>query len=210
MNKIATLFLSILLFVASIIYAQTISENNLSSKKDKLIHLESGVNLSLPVHIMMYRSHRLGIGINLRTWKAISSKYELGIKVDYDYRFIKQNSRILTPESTLEERALHNNFSVFSIKPNLQYNLNTWWYWGIETGVGYALSDEDSKVGLGFVSEYARNQQFGICSGLYFGRHYDIGSKNKKLGLSIGLNQFLARAHAENTVSLKLNYPCIN
>ena len=122
MNKIATLFLSIFLFVASVIYAQTISENNLSSKKDRLIHLETGVNLSLPVHIMMYRSHRLGIGINLRTWKAISSKYELGIKADYDYRFIKKNSRILTPESTLEERALHNNFSVFSIKPNLQYN----------------------------------------------------------------------------------------
>ena len=210
MNKIATLFSSILLFVASVIYAQTISENNLSSKKEKLIHLESGVNLSLPVHIMMYRSHRLGIGINLRTWKAISSKYELGIKADYDYRFIKKNSRILTPESTLEERALHNNFSVFSIKPNLQYNLNTWWYWGIETGVGYALSDEDSKIGLGFVSEYARNQQFGISSGLYFGRHFDIGSKKKNLGLSMDLNQFLARGHAENTLGLKLNYHFIN
>lgn len=211
MKKNPVAFLGVMLLVIQFISAQEIPENNISSKQNKIIHLESGINLSLPVHIMMYRTHRLAIGINTRAWKNITPKFELGLKFDYDYRFIKNNSDILiTPESTLEERASHSNFSIFCIKPNVQFNLNSNWYWGAETGLGYALSDEDSKIGLGFVNEYARNQQFGLCSGLYLGKHFVIGNKKKKLGLSLDFTQFLARWHAENSLGLKLNYHFIN
>jgi hypothetical protein len=210
MKKIPAVFLSVMLLIVQFISAQTISENNVSSKHKKSIFLESGINLSLPVHIEMYRTHRLAIGINVRAGKNISPKCELGIKADYDYRFIKRNSRILTAESTLEERASHNNFSLISIKPNVQFNLNSNWYWGAESGLGYALSDEDSKIGLGFVSEYGDTQQFGLCSGLYLGKYFMIGAKKNKVGLSLDFTQFLACGHAENSLGLKLKYRFIN
>lgn len=178
-----------------------------STKKEKKpIYFESGINASLPVHIEMYRTHRLAIGVNVRVGKIISRKLELGIRFDYDYRFIRKNTRILTPESTLEERASHNNFSLFSLKPNIQFNMNSHWFWGAETGVGYVLSDEDRKIGMGFVSEYASDQQFGACSGLYVGRYFNINSNKNKLGVSLNLTQFLARGHAENSLGLRFNY----
>jgi hypothetical protein len=77
---------------------------------------------------------------------------------------------------------------------------------GVETGLGYALSDEDSKIGLGFVSEYASDQQFGLCSGLYFGKSFDIGSNKDKISLSLNFSQFLALGHAENSLGLRINY----
>ncbi|TDE28243.1 hypothetical protein E0I61_11970 [Flavobacterium ranwuense] len=209
MKKILVLLTTVLLLVGQFIYAQNKTENAILSMDKKPFYLESGLNLSLPVHIEMYRSHRLAVGVNVRAGKIISRKLELGIRFDYDYRFIKKNSRILTPESTLEERALHSNFSLFSIKPNVQFNLNNW-YWGVETGVGYALSDEDGKIGLGFVSEYARDQQFGLCSGLYFGKSFIIGAKKTKVNLSMDLTQFLAHGHAENSLGLRINYRFLN
>lgn len=148
----------IMLVVIQFVTAQETEHNTISLKKDNLIYLEAGINLSLPVHIMMYRSHRLAVGVNSRVWKKISPRWELGIKADYDYRFIKKNSRILTPESSLKERALHSNFSLICIKPNVQFNLRSKWYWGAESGVGYAISDEDNDFGLGFVSEFADPQ----------------------------------------------------
>jgi hypothetical protein len=36
------------------------------------ITIEGGLNLSVPVHIQMYRSHRVGIGVNVRVSKKIS------------------------------------------------------------------------------------------------------------------------------------------
>ncbi len=210
MKKILVLLTTLFLLVGQFIYAQNKTENAILSMDKKPFYLESGINLSLPVHIEMYRSHRLAVGVNVRTGKIISRKLELGIRFDYDYRFIKKNSRILTPESTLEERALHSNFSLFSIKPNVQFNLNSNWYWGAETGVGYALSDEDSKIGLGFVTEYASEQQFGLCSGLYFGKSFTIGAKKTKVNLSMDLTQFLAHSHAENSLGLRVNYRFLN
>ncbi|TDE52668.1 hypothetical protein [Flavobacterium sp. GT3P67] len=210
MKKILVLLTTVLLLVGQFIYAQNKTENAILSMDKKPFYLESGLNLSLPVHIEMYRSHRLAVGVNVRAGKIISRKLELGIRFDYDYRFIKKNSRILTPESTLEERALHSNFSLFSIKPNVQFNLNSNWYWGVETGVGYALSDEDGKIGLGFVSEYASDQQFGLCSGLYFGKSFIIGAKKTKVNLSMDLTQFLAHGHAENSLGLRINYRFLN
>lgn len=209
MKKILIVLFSLLLLVNPL-NAQTKLENDIPKNKNKSIHLESGINLSLPVHIQMYRSHRLAIGFNVRAWKNISKKSELGIKIDYDYRFIKKNTRILTPESTLEERALHSNFSLFCIKPNIQFNLNSNWYWGAESGVGYALSDEDGQIGLGFVSEYSKNQQFGICSGLYLGKNFIVGTKKKVFGVSLDFTQFLAQWHAENSLGLKIKYRFIN
>jgi hypothetical protein len=207
MKKIPPGFLGVMLLVIQFISAQEIPENNtISSKQDKIVHLESGINFSLPVHIMMYRTHRLAIGINARAWKNITPKFELGLKFDYDYRFIKNNSPTLTPEMTLEERASHSNFSLFCIKPNVQFNLNSYWYWGAESGLGYALSDADSKIGLGFVHEYGENQQFGLCSGLYLGKYFNIGTPKNELGLSLDFTQFLARWHAENSLALKLKY----
>jgi hypothetical protein len=206
MKKIFVLLTTLILLVGQFIYAQNKTENTILSKDKKPFYLETGINASLPVHIQMYRSHRLAVGINVRAGKIISRKLELGIRFDYDYRFIKKGSRILTPESTLTERALHSNFSLFSIKPNVQFNLNSNYFLGVETGLGYALSDEDSKIGLGFVSEYASDQQFGLCSGLYFGKSFDIGSNKDKISLSLNFSQFLALGHAENSLGLRINY----
>ncbi len=209
MKKILFLLVPILL-TGPIIYAQTETKHIDMSPKKKNLFLESGINSSLPVHIQMYRSHRLAIGVNARLGKRISRRCELAIRFDYDYRFIKENSSNLTPESTIEERALHSNFSLFSLKPNFQLNFNRNWYWGIESGVGYALSDADSKIGLGFISEYGKEQAFGLCSGLYLGKRFGIGSKKNKFGISMDFTQFLARGHAENSLGLRLNYRFIN
>ncbi|RKS13928.1 hypothetical protein [Flavobacterium sp. 120] len=210
MKKIFVLLTTLLLLVGQFTYAQNKTENTILSKDKKPFYLETGINASLPVHIQMYRSHRLALGINARAGKIISRKLELGIRFDYDYRFIKKGSRILTTESTLTERALHSNFSLFSIKPNVQFNLNSNYFLGVETGLGYALSDEDSKIGLGFVSEYASDQQFGLCSGLYFGKSFDIGSNKDKISLSLNFSQFLALGHAENSLGLRINYLFLN
>lgn len=210
MKKITIVFLGVMLMIIQFTSAQTLSENNVSSQDKKKICLEAGINLSLPVHIEMYRSHRLAIGVNARAWGKISERGEIGLRVDYDYRFIKKNSRVLTPESTLEERALHSNFSLISIKPNIQFNLNDNWYWGAETGLGYVISDEDNKIGMGFVSEFDGPLQFGLSSNLYLGKHFAIGDRKNKLGLSLNLTQFLAHWHAENSLGLRLNYRFIN
>ncbi len=210
MKKILVLLFSIMLLMGHSICAQNKLGNTGTQKEKKPIYFESGFNASLPVHIEMYRTHRLAIGLNARAGKLISKKIELGLRFDYDYRFIRKNTRILTPESTLQERASHNNFSLFSLKPNIQFNMNSHWFWGAETGVGYVLSDEDSKIGMGFVSEYASDQQFGLCSGLYVGRYFIISPNKNKFGVSMNLTQFLALGHAENSLGLKFNYRFIN
>jgi len=171
-------------------------------EQDNSYVLESGINLSLPVHIQMYRSHRLGIGINLRIAEKITSTTEFGIRVEYDYRFTRKNYPAVPPESTVKERALYRNFSIFAIKPNIQFNLKRNWCLGAESGVGYAISDEDPKIGLGFVSEFNGPTRFGSCSGIYLGKYF---SKNK-VNVSLNLTNFVAHGHAENTLGLKFNY----
>lgn len=210
MKKILILLFTSVLLLGNPIYAQTTLKPSNITKEKKTIYFESGINASLPVHIEMYRSHRLAIGANARVGKIISKKLELGFRFDYDYRFIKQNSRILTSESTLTERAEHNNFSLFCLKPNIQFNMNSHWFIGAEAGIGYAISDEGHHIGLGFVEEYNARQQFGACSGLYFGRYFSLNPHEKKLGISMNLTQFLAHGHAENSLGFKINYRFIN
>ena len=211
MKKIPIVFLSVMLLAVQFVSAQTIIQDSVSSKKDKTIYLESGINLSIPVHIEMYRSHRFEIGINIRAWEKVSPKWDLGIKVDYDYWLVKQNLPKLTPESTLTERTLYSNFNIFSIKINSQYSFSHKWYWGVESGLGYALSDADKKFGLGFVSEYGGGpQQFGLSSAFYLGRYFIIGNAKNKLGLSMDFTQFLAHGHAENSIGLKVKYRFIH
>ena len=65
----------------------------------------------------MYRHHWLAVGVNSMGWKKNFPKYELGIKADFDYRFTKKNSRVLTPESSVQERALHSDFDLIFINP---------------------------------------------------------------------------------------------
>jgi hypothetical protein len=171
-------------------------------EQDNSFVLESGINLSLPVHIQMYRSHRLGIGVNLRVAEKITSTTEFGVRAEYDYRFTKKNHPAVPPESTVKERALYRNFSLFAIKPNIQFNLKRNWSLGAESGVGYAISDEDPKIGLGFVDEFNGPTRFGSCSGIYLGKYL---YKNK-LNISLNLTNFIAHGHAENTLGLKFNY----
>ena len=64
MKQFGILVLIIQLCVSSISEAQ---END-------AIYFESGVQVSIPVHIMMYRSHRLAIGANFRIMKPISGQ----------------------------------------------------------------------------------------------------------------------------------------
>jgi hypothetical protein len=206
MKKIVVFILSVMLFAFQFVFAQKESENNISSSENNSIKLEAGINSSLPVHIEMYRSHRLAIGINARAYKKISEKWDLGLRADYDYRFAKKNVWIQTPESSLVDRALHNNFSLVSLKPNIQFNMNTHWDFGAEAGVGYAFSDEGGNIGIGFVEEYPVGQHFGACSGIYIGRNFFLGAQKNRLNLSLSLSQFLAKGHAENSLGLRLNY----
>ena len=107
MKKIVVFILSVMLFAFQFIFAQKESENNISSSKNNTIKLEAGINSSLPVHIEMYRISQIAIGINLRAFKEISEKWELGLRADYDYRFARKNIWDPTPESTLIDRAAH-------------------------------------------------------------------------------------------------------
>nr|WP_314897549.1 hypothetical protein [uncultured Flavobacterium sp.] len=192
MKKILDPIISImLLMIVQFAFAQ--------KEQDNSFVLESGINLSLPVHIQMYRSHRLGIGVNLRAAEKITSTTEFGVRAEYDYRFTKKNHPDVPPESTVKERALYKNFNLFCIKPNIQFNLNSNWCLGAESGVGYAISDEDPKIGLGFVSEFNGPTRFGSCSGIYLGKYFPMN-------ISLNLTNFVAHGHAENTLGLKFNY----
>lgn len=206
MKKIVFFILSVTLLGFQFILAQNEVEKNSTFSKDKTIYLEAGINTSIPVHIEMFRSHRWAVGVNLRTFKKISENWELGLRAEYDYRFARKDIWNPTPESTVKERAEHRNFSLFSLKPNVQYNLTDKWHFGAEAGVAYAISDENSSIGFGFVEEYPVGLKFGACSGLYVGRNFTIGAKKNKLDLSLNLTTFLAKGHAENSLGLKLDY----
>ena len=200
-----------LLLVGQFTDAQTKTENTILTKDKRPFYLERDINVSLPVDIQMYRSQKLAVGIITRAGKIISKKIELGIRFDYDYRFIKNDTQtLITPQSTMAERALYSNFSLFSLKPNVQFNLNSKYFWGVETGLGYALSDEDGKIGLGFVSEYDSDQQFELCSGIYFGKSFVTSSNKNEVNLSLNFTQFLALVHAENSLGLIINYQFLN
>lgn len=210
MKKITLLYICVMLVTMQLIVAQKMPDEGISSKHNKSIFLEAGVNLSLPVHIEMYRTHRLAIGINARAAKKISRKWEVGIRAEYDYRFTRRNLPEMSADPDILgevlKRAAHRNFSLICIKPNVQYNSNSEWYWGAETGIGYAISDEGGKIGLGFVEEYDEHEQLGSCSGIYVGKYFTFHTKKKKLGLSMYLTNFLAEGHAENTLGLRFNY----
>jgi hypothetical protein len=196
MKKITIVIVSVMLLGVQLLFAQ--------EEQNKSIHLETGFNLSLPVHIEMYRTHRIAIGINLRASKKISSKKEIGVRVEYDYRFARKTPAAITAD--VQERAKHRNFSLICVKPNIQFNFKSKWFMGAESGLGYAISDENNSIGMGFVSEYAEEQRFGSCSGLYFGKYFLIGPNKNRIGLSLNLTNFLSNGHAENTLGLKFNY----
>ncbi|WP_413998773.1 hypothetical protein ACMDB5_13450 [Flavobacterium sp. W1B] len=203
MKTTSNISMIIMLLVFQLCIAQQTDENKISIEKNKSILMEAGVNVSLPVHIQMYRTHRYAIGVNFRAFKKISPKTEIGIKVDYDYRFARN---LPDTSNSVKERASHRNFSIIAIKPNVQFNFKHDWFLGAETGVGYAISDENNSIGLGFVSEYNGNAQFGSCSGLYIGKYLPICHGHKNLGITLNLTNFLRKGHAENTLGLKFNY----
>lgn len=174
------------------------------AQENDTFYFESGVQVSIPVHIMMYRSHRLAVGANFRIMKPITEKTTIGIRVDYEYRFTKINNLTIVPDSTLAEQARYRNFIILSLKPNVQFKLQSNWFLGIETGVGYAISDANKGIGLGFVSEFAGPQRFGLCSNLFIGKHFNV--LNYKMNLTLYLSQYLAHGHAENALGLRFNY----
>ena len=204
MKTTSTISLIVMLLVLS--FAQQSFNKDNSFEKNKSIFIEAGVNVSLPVHIQMFRTHRYAIGVNFRAFKKITPKTEIGLKLDYDYRFARN---IPDTIDTVKERASHRNFSLIALKPNVQFNFNCNWFFGAETGVGYALSDENGAIGLGFVSEYGGNTKFGSCSGLYIGKYLSIGHNNNNFQASMNLTNFLHKGHAENSLGLRFNY-CFN
>ena len=201
MKKSTVLVIGLLLLFIQSIFSQNKWDKKNFSKQTKTIYIESGINVSVPVHIEMYRSHRLGIGVNAKVSEIVSEKLELGIMAEYDYRFINKNNH-----DTIKIEASHKNFGIISIKPGIQFKLKSKsrWFWGVETGLGYAISDENNRIGLGFVSEYRGEAQFGSCSSLYFGKY-----AQRNLGFSINFTNFVAKGHAENTLGIKMNY-CFN
>lgn len=174
------------------------------AQENDTFYFESGVQVSIPVHIMMYRSHRLAVGANFRIMKPITEKTTIGIRADYEYRFTKINNLTIVPDSTLAEQARYRNFIILSLKPNVQFKLQSNWFLGIGTGVGYAISDANKGIGLGFVSEFAGPQRFGLCSNLFIGKHFNV--LNYKMNLTLYLSQYLAHGHAENALGLRFNY----
>ena len=208
MKKILVLLINIMLLGVQFIFAQNEPKKNISYK-NKPIYLEAGIGSSLPVHIEMFRTHRYAFGLNVRAGKRISEKWELGLRAEYDYR-LARNIWEPTLESTLKERAEHRNFSLICLKLNTQYDFNKHWFLGAHAGIGYAISDENSTIGFGFVEEYPIGQKYGACSGLYLGKNFTIGTKKKELDLSLNLTTFLAKGHAENSLGLKLNYHFLN
>lgn len=174
------------------------------AQENDTFYFESGVQVSIPVHIMIYRSHRLAVGANFRIMKPITEKTTIGIRADYEYRFTKINNLTIVPDSTLAEQARYRNFIILSLKPNVQFKLQSNWFLGIETGVGYAISDANKGIGLGFVSEFAGPQRFGLCSNLFIGKHFNV--LNYKMNLTLYLSQYLAHGHAENALGLRFNY----
>ena len=132
--------ITILITSFSLLFIQFLFSQN---KQDKTFLIESGINISVPVHIEMYRTHRLGIGFNARVSGRFSEKLELGIRADYDYRFTNKYNH-----DTIKVEASRKNFGIISIKPGVQFNLKSQWFWGVETGLGYAISDENKKIGL--------------------------------------------------------------
>jgi hypothetical protein len=204
MKKSALLSVITILLFTTLAVAQQLEHKTAVPDYSRTWLLEGGVNLSLPVHIQMYRTHRVGVGINIRASKKISEKTELGVRGEYDYRFVRNIGPDTT--GTAEGRALHKNFSLFALKPNVQFSFRQNWFLGVETGVGFAISDENNRIGLGFISEYNGEAQFGSCSGIYLGKYFAAGTNQRKLGISLNLTNFVAKGHAENTLGLKFNY----
>jgi len=204
MKKSTVISIITMLLFTHLIVAQQLEQQIAIPDYSKTLLLEGGLNLSVPVHIQMYRTHRVGIGVNVRVSKKISPKTELGIRGEYDYRFVRNIGPDTT--GTVRGRALHKNFSLFALKPNVQFELRRNWFLGIETGVGFAISDENNRIGLGFISEYNGEAQFGSCSGIYLGKYFTAWANQRKLGISLNLTNFVAKGHAENTLGLKFNY----
>jgi hypothetical protein len=202
MKQIQLLLIGMSLLVIQQNKAQDKPEMSTYQNSNNSTVIEAGINASLPAHIEMYRSHRLAIGANVRIAKKITSTTEFGFRFEYDYRFAKKNHPEVPPESTIKEKALYRNFSLFTIKPNIQFNLNSNWSLGVDSGIGYALSDEDPNIGLGFVSEYNGPTQFGWCSGIYLGKYL---AKNK-FNIALSFTNFVSHGHAENSLGLKFNY----
>lgn len=195
-------FITVLFCITQLSMAQNEDEKHFPIKDNKPTYFQAGINLSIPAHDDLLRTHILAIGIDMRIAEIISDKLELGIQVDYDYRFARKN----ISDTTLPYKAAYQNFSMLSIKPNVQFNLKKKWYWGAETGVGFVFSDEDNKTGFGFVEEYDGNTRIGSCSSLYIGKHLSSGSKKNKIDLSLHWSNFFIEKHAENFAGIKINY----
>jgi hypothetical protein len=61
----------------------------------------------------------------------------------------------------------------------MQFELRKKLVLGVETGVGYALSDENS-IGLGFISEY-NGEAVWIVLGIYLGKYFTAGANDRTL-----------------------------
>jgi hypothetical protein len=147
MRKVSSHNDNSIITITHLCVAQQLEYKTVVRDYSKILLLEGGVNLSVSVHEELYQTHRAGVGINVRASMRISPKTELGIRGDY--RFVRNISPDTT--GTAIGRALHKNFSLFALKPNVQFNLKRNWFLGLETGVGFAISDENNRIGLGFV-----------------------------------------------------------
>jgi hypothetical protein len=78
----------------------------------QILLLEGGVNLSVSVHEELYQTHRAGVGINVRASMRISPKTELGIRGEYDYRFVRN----ISPDTrNCDRKSFTQNFSLFAL-----------------------------------------------------------------------------------------------
>jgi hypothetical protein len=193
MKKVYMLLVCLILLISTIINAQNTFVNK---------YLEVGINFSTPAHDDLLLTHSHAIGFSIRKVKVITMKLALGIRAEYEYRFAKKYDK----NSIIPKNASNRGFSLFSIKPNIQFNLRNQWFWGAETGLGYVISDYNNKIGLGFIEEYDGCTQFGSCSGLYIGKFISMRSSKTPLNLSLYWSNFFSENHAENFVGLRFNY----
>lgn len=176
--------------------------NTASPSQNNLVIWDAGINFSIPVHDDLLKTHALAVGLNTRIARKYTAKFNFGIRIEYEYRFARTNIQ----DSLIKSSANYCNFGLICIKPGIQLNLTSGKFWGIETGIGYVISDWNSKTGFGFVEEYDGSTQTGFCATAFFGKYIYSGT-NKKMGsLSVYCSNFFAERHAENFAGVRLNY----
>lgn len=168
--------------------------------ENKQLKKDIGLNFSFPAHDDLWRSHSVAIGLNARVAAILRKKWEAGLRAEFEYRFARAHGT----NAELKSPASKAGFSLVALKANTQFNISSSWYCGVESGIGYVISDNDKTTGLGFIEEYDGCTQMGSCSSIYVGKYYFI--HHRRTGIQLYWSNFLAERHAENFIGMRFDF----